>query len=71
MPSVRPINAPWNSCVLRDWTPPSIERFFALLEDKLGDKGGTSIISTHPGTSERRKAILDYNASLDNKPAAN
>jgi hypothetical protein len=28
-------------------------------------------VSTHPGTPERRKAILDYNASLDNKPAGN
>ncbi|WP_140411389.1 M48 family metallopeptidase [Agrobacterium tumefaciens] len=51
--------------------PTAIERFFALLEEKLGDKGGTSIVSTHPGTPERRKAILDYNASLDNKPAGN
>ena len=54
-----------------DLDPTAIERFFALLEEKLGDKGGTSIISTHPGTPERRKAILDYNASLDNKPAGN
>ncbi|NWJ24522.1 M48 family metallopeptidase [Rhizobium sp. RM] len=47
----------------------AIERFFAILEEKLGDKDGTTIISTHPGTPERRKAILDYNASLDSKPA--
>mgnify|MGYP000131940626 FL=1 len=40
--------------------PTAIGRFFALLEKKLGDKGATSMLSTHPGTPERRKAIDDY-----------
>jgi Zn-dependent protease with chaperone function len=40
--------------------PAAIGRFFKLLEEKLGDKGGTNILSTHPGTPERRKAIDDY-----------
>lgn len=40
--------------------PTAIGRFFALLEDKLGDHANTSMFSTHPGTPERRKAIEDY-----------
>jgi Zn-dependent protease with chaperone function len=44
--------------------PTAIARFFDLLEDKLGDHGDTNILSTHPGTPERRKAILDYAAEL-------
>ncbi|WP_043618251.1 M48 family metallopeptidase [Ensifer sp. ZNC0028] len=44
--------------------PTAIARFFDLLEEKLGDHGDTSILSTHPGTPERRKAILDYAAEL-------
>jgi Zn-dependent protease with chaperone function len=40
--------------------PTAIGRFFKLLEDRLGDKGGTSMLSTHPATPERRKAIEDY-----------
>lgn len=44
--------------------PTAIARFFDLLEEKLDDHGDTSILSTHPGTPERRKAILDYVAEL-------
>jgi Zn-dependent protease with chaperone function len=40
--------------------PTAIGRFFKLLEERLGDKGGTSMLSTHPGTPERRKAIENY-----------
>lgn len=40
--------------------PAAIARFFKLLEERLGDKGSTSMFSTHPGTPERRKAIEDY-----------
>lgn len=40
--------------------PTAIGRFFKLLEDRLGDKGQTSMLSTHPGTPERRQAIDDY-----------
>ncbi len=44
--------------------PTAAARFFDLLEDKLGDRGSTNILSTHPGTPERRQAILDYAAEL-------
>ncbi len=42
----------------------AIARFFVLLENKLGDRSGTNMLSTHPGTPERRKAILDYESAL-------
>lgn len=44
--------------------PAAIARFFELLETKLDDHSDTSIFSTHPGTPERRKAILDLIAEL-------
>ena len=37
--------------------PAAIGRFFKMLEDKLGDRGGTNMLSTHPGTPERRNQI--------------
>lgn len=40
--------------------PAAIGRFFKMLEEKLGDSGGTSMLSTHPGTPERRKQIDDW-----------
>ncbi|MGO8076328.1 M48 family metallopeptidase [Rhizobium leguminosarum] len=40
--------------------PVAIARFFDLLETKLGDHSRTSMLSTHPGTPERKQAILDY-----------
>jgi predicted Zn-dependent protease len=40
--------------------PAAIGRFFQLLEQKLGDKGGTNMLSTHPGTPERRKQIDEW-----------
>ncbi|ASY61790.1 Zn-dependent protease with chaperone function [Sinorhizobium sojae CCBAU 05684] len=43
--------------------PTAIARFFELLETKLHDSSDTSIFSTHPGTPERRKAILDLVAA--------
>ena len=46
------------------YDPRAIARFFSLLEEKLGDKGGTNILSTHPGTPDRRKDILDYSAII-------
>ena len=42
------------------YDPTAIARFFALLEEKLGDKSNTNILSTHPGTPQRKKDILDY-----------
>ncbi|WP_018234756.1 M48 family metalloprotease [Ensifer sp. BR816] len=44
--------------------PTAFARFFELLETKLHDRSDTSIFSTHPGTPERRKAILDLIAEL-------
>lgn len=44
--------------------PAAIARFFELLETKLDDQSETSIFSTHPGTPERRQAILDWIAEL-------
>jgi Zn-dependent protease with chaperone function len=46
--------------------PAAIGRFFKLLEEKLGDKSGTNMLSTHPGTPERRKAIEDYAKEVKN-----
>jgi Zn-dependent protease with chaperone function len=46
------------------YDPAAIARFFDILEKKLGDTSGTNILSTHPGTPERKKAILDFTASL-------
>lgn len=48
--------------------PTAIARFFQLIETKLEDHTETSIFSTHPGTPERRKAILDLAAELRAQP---
>ena len=40
--------------------PAAIGRFFKLLEERLGDKDGTSMLSTHPGTPERRRQIDEW-----------
>lgn len=50
--------------------PRAIGRFFKLLEDKLGDHSGTSMLSTHPGTPERRQAIDDYATQLEDAKIA-
>ncbi|MEF0942899.1 M48 family metallopeptidase [Rhizobium sp. BR 362] len=42
----------------------ALSRFFDILETKLNDHSGTSILSTHPGTPERKQAILDYAKEL-------
>lgn len=44
--------------------PAAIARFFERLEEIYGDHGGNSMLSTHPDTPERRRAILDYDAKL-------
>ncbi|MEN9895104.1 MAG: hypothetical protein RIR97_956 [Pseudomonadota bacterium] len=46
------------------YDPTAIARFFALLQEELGDTSETSILSTHPGTPERQKVILDYSRKL-------
>ncbi len=50
------------------YDPAAIARFFEILEKKLGDTSGTNILSTHPGTPERKKAIVDYQATLRQTP---
>jgi Zn-dependent protease with chaperone function len=47
--------------------PTAIGRFFKLLEERLGDKSGTSMLSTHPGTPERRKQIDDWAKEVGGK----
>ncbi len=49
--------------------PVAVGRFFKLLEERFGDKGSTSMFSTHPGTPERRSAIEDYARLLKSKAA--
>jgi len=44
--------------------PVAIARFFDVLEARLGDHSRTSMLSTHPGTPERKEAILEYNKTL-------
>jgi predicted Zn-dependent protease len=46
------------------YDPEAIGRFFTLLEAKLHDESGTSILATHPGTPERRKAVQGYAQEL-------
>ncbi|MCL6705436.1 M48 family metallopeptidase [Pseudomonas sp. R2.Fl] len=40
--------------------PAAIGRFFALLEEKLKLGGDSSMLSTHPGTAERRRQIDEW-----------
>jgi Zn-dependent protease with chaperone function len=49
--------------------PLAIARFFEVLGKKLGDTGGTSMLSTHPGTPERRAAASAYAKELGAMPA--
>ncbi len=49
--------------------PTALARFFDLLEDRLRDDTRTGMLSTHPGTAERRQAILDYARELSEKRA--
>jgi predicted Zn-dependent protease len=53
------------------YDPLAIARFFEIVETKLGDTSGTTILSTHPGTPERRKAIAAYAAQLREDGTAN
>ncbi len=51
------------------YDPTAIARFFEVIEKKLGDTSETTILSTHPGTPDRRKAIRAYEAELREKRA--
>ncbi|MDP9808251.1 Zn-dependent protease with chaperone function [Rhizobium tibeticum] len=45
--------------------PVALVRFFDALEEKLADHSRTSMLSTHPGTPDRKDAILKYRAGSD------
>ncbi|WP_323808242.1 M48 family metalloprotease [Rhizobium gallicum] len=45
--------------------PAAIVRFFGMIETKLGEHSETSMFSTHPGTPERKGAILKYAGNAD------
>ena len=47
--------------------PVAIARFFELLEKELGDSSGTNILSSHPGTPERRAQAIEYARKLREK----
>jgi Zn-dependent protease with chaperone function len=53
------------------YDPTAIARFFEIIEKKLGDTSETNILSTHPGTPDRRKAIREYEAELREKQPGN
>jgi Zn-dependent protease with chaperone function len=42
------------------YDPQAIGRFFQLIQKALHDTGGTSMLSTHPGTPERYKSVQEY-----------
>ncbi|SON58194.1 Metalloprotease LoiP precursor [Hartmannibacter diazotrophicus] len=44
--------------------PRAIGRFFALIASRYGDKAGTSLLGTHPGTADRQRDIAEYAASI-------
>ncbi|WP_246617418.1 M48 family metallopeptidase [Rhizobium populisoli] len=50
------------------YDPAALARFFAILEDKLGDHGKTNMLSSHPGTPERQQDIRAYAAEIKGRP---
>ena len=50
------------------YDPTALARFFAILEDKLGDHDKTSMLSSHPGTPERQQDIRTYAAEITGRP---
>lgn len=50
------------------YDPTALARFFAILEDKLGDHGEANILSSHPGTPQRQRDIRSYAQELGAKP---
>lgn len=47
------------------YEPAALARFFAILEEKLGDHGETSMLSTHPGTPARQAYIRNYARQIE------
>ncbi|TDX88868.1 peptidase M48-like protein [Neorhizobium sp. R1-B] len=52
------------------YDPAALARFFALLEEKLGDHGDTSMLSSHPGTPQRQQDIRKYSQELKSRSGA-
>ncbi|WP_117190890.1 M48 family metallopeptidase [Rhizobium terrae] len=52
------------------YDPAALARFFAVLEDKLGDHRDADIFSSHPGTPQRQQDIRNYAAELQGRPGA-
>lgn len=52
------------------YDPAALARFFAILEDKLGDHNKTSMLSSHPGTPERQQEIRAYAAEVKARPSS-
>ncbi len=50
-----------------DRDPKALGRFFKLLEDELGMKEDAGILSTHPGTPQRRQSIESYIREAESK----
>lgn len=53
------------------YDPTALARFFEVIEKEIGDTSDASILSTHPGTPGRRKAIREYGGELREKRAEN
>ncbi len=49
------------------YDPAALARFFAVLEDKLGDHEDANILSSHPGTPQRQQDIRNYAAELEGR----
>jgi predicted Zn-dependent protease len=44
--------------------PLAIARFFDVIDNRLGDNSKTSILSSHPGTPDRKDAVLEGTRNL-------
>ncbi|WP_370677520.1 M48 family metallopeptidase [Pleomorphomonas sp. PLEO] len=49
------------------YDPTALARFFTRLEATTGNDSDTSMLSTHPGTPERQRAVIDYANQLANR----
>jgi len=52
------------------YDPAALARFFTRLEAVTGDHSGTSMLSTHPGTPERRQDVINYARELESRAPA-
>ena len=49
------------------YAPTALARFFTRLETVEQDRSETSMLSTHPGTPQRRQDVIDYAAELERR----